>query len=465
MSASVINSTAATSSGTTTAVYTASVNPPRRAKRARTMAEDNSDDELLGEYSTATSPSTTRPILPRVQQQQPSSSSRSGAGAGPGSSPSVSPKASRNGGGNGHTGQSAPLSRAQRESLRKQNHSRIEKARRTKINDALAELRILVPRDVGLPLDELDEEDDEEEDDVGDDGDYGLRTGPGSGSGRGGTSGGKRQSRPKQEKEFKLEVLVRTVGYLKNLVRCVNSLEQDAAMPSPCTHCLGRDSSAEGLSRKRRRIESPDDGGEDDMEVDLDASVCETRGRSHATRPRSMSTSQSHSQSHSHSHSHSRTITPAESMRPSPSLPPISSWLPMLHYSDPSALALPERAVGSDRSAPSSTRLKPTLSVPVSITTTPRTQASKYPSPPPSDPLPPRATAAPPALALPPARSLSMLTSMSVSSERERESDAASLLLRLRAPGHGQRHSNNGHGENGHGHAMAQTSSLLGLGR
>ena len=61
------------------------------------------------------------------------------------------------------------MSRAARETQRKLNHSIIEKARRTKINDALATLRQLVPSDFdGKKSDKNaagDEEDDEEEND------------------------------------------------------------------------------------------------------------------------------------------------------------------------------------------------------------------------------------------------------------------------------------------------------------
>ena len=74
--------------------------------------------------------------------------------------------------------------RAARESARKANHSRIEKARRLKINGALDELRTLVPPNIisataSIPVQEKgidntenrDDEDDEEEDDKDDDGD------------------------------------------------------------------------------------------------------------------------------------------------------------------------------------------------------------------------------------------------------------------------------------------------------
>ena len=48
------------------------------------------------------------------------------------------------------------LSRAARESQRKMNHSRIEKARRLKINDTLTTLRALVPADFGRDAEDND---------------------------------------------------------------------------------------------------------------------------------------------------------------------------------------------------------------------------------------------------------------------------------------------------------------------
>lgn len=327
------------------AIYTASVNPPRRAKRARASCADDTDDE----FDEPASPLAVRTILPKMTP----------AAAKP-LAPSSSPKATRQPGST-HGGS---LSRAQRESLRKQNHSRIEKARRTKINCALAELRILVPKDVAIPL---EGEDFEDEEDFEDDADYG-------GSRKRG------QAKPRAEKEFKLEVLVRTVAYLKTLVHRVDTLEQQAVDQSPaCTRCFGEQDAEDFTPPSKRQCLSPLDHRED---LDTDMVLPPFAARSAIA---------------------SRTITPAESLRPSPSprLPPISSWLPLLPYAEPSSLAV--------------------------LATTPRTQAAKYPSPPPSDLLPPRATAAPPALTLPPARS--------ALSSAERDSDAASLLLRLRVPG------------------------------
>ncbi|KAF9470460.1 hypothetical protein BDN70DRAFT_821348, partial [Pholiota conissans] len=69
-----------------------------------------------------------------------------------------------------------PLSRTAREAQRRLNHSIIEKARRTKINDALAALKQLVPVNYGQPQKQAADatgsreqcNDDEDEDDDND---------------------------------------------------------------------------------------------------------------------------------------------------------------------------------------------------------------------------------------------------------------------------------------------------------
>jgi hypothetical protein len=124
-------------------MYAASCNPPRRAKRAR-----------------ADSPVPVSPDDPPKRR-----------GRRPGT-----------------------LSRAAREAQRKANHSLIEKARRTKINDALAALRELVPSP-----------DDSDDDD----------------------------RRHKPEKEFKLEILVRTVAHLRALTDRVTQLEHGCPRCEP----------------------------------------------------------------------------------------------------------------------------------------------------------------------------------------------------------------------------------------
>lgn len=125
------------------------------------------------------------------------------------------------------------LSRAAREAQRKINHSLIEKARRTKINDALAALRELVPAEYKR-VNETAEASDEDEDDE-----------PKKGKGK-----------PKAgEKEFKLEILVRTVAYLQDLTEKVKRLEEDG-----CKQCIHQSSpDARGSKRRRQDVEHEDD--------------------------------------------------------------------------------------------------------------------------------------------------------------------------------------------------------------
>ena len=94
-----------------------------------------------------------------------------------------------------------PAVRSAREAARRANHSVIEKRRREKINNALSELRTLVPTqpDEGLVA-------------IGS-------------TGNDPTAGNATKIQPK---EYKLEVLVRTVAYLKHLVDRVEILERVA---------------------------------------------------------------------------------------------------------------------------------------------------------------------------------------------------------------------------------------------
>ncbi|KII91790.1 hypothetical protein PLICRDRAFT_51915 [Plicaturopsis crispa FD-325 SS-3] len=140
--------------------YAGSCNPPRRAKRPRPMS--------LSEITDPAAPA--RPHRearhgPVEADQQPAHKQK----------------------------KKSTMSRAAREAQRKINHSMIEKARRTKINDALATLRVLVPPS---PLSQKGDE----------------------------TVNGEIKG---DEKEFKLEILVRTVGYLEDLRARVNMLEKE----------------------------------------------------------------------------------------------------------------------------------------------------------------------------------------------------------------------------------------------
>lgn len=124
------------------------------------------------------------------------------------------------------------LSRAAREAQRKINHSLIEKARRTKINDALAALRELVPAEYKR-VNETAEASDEDEDNE-----------PKKAKGK--SKAG--------EKEFKLEILVRTVAYLQDLTEKVKRLEEDG-----CKQCIHQYSSdARGSKRRKQDVEQED---------------------------------------------------------------------------------------------------------------------------------------------------------------------------------------------------------------
>jgi hypothetical protein len=174
--------------------YTASCNPPRRAKRSKID----------------TSPNAILPLTPTSLKAKPPSPDMGHNVTDPDVPPNSPPVRKRGG------RKSANMSRAAREALRKANHSLIEKARRTKINDALATLRTIVPFDY-----QRGDFADEEEGQV--------------------QSGSRGHSR-KEDKEFKLEILERTVGYLQELKERVRVLEESSSCPD-CT---------KGLKRKRQ---------------------------------------------------------------------------------------------------------------------------------------------------------------------------------------------------------------------
>nr|GAT57788.1 predicted protein [Mycena chlorophos] len=184
-------------------IYAGSCNPPRSARqtiRARSPSESSSASEYTPEPR----------LSPKIATVDP-----------PSATASVVAKRGR---------KPAVLSRTAREAQRKLNHSIIEKARRTKINEALATLKQLVPASYGQQ--QADEADDAEEE----------------GSKK---KGGK-------EKEFKLEILIKTVAYMEDLVERVRVLE---AGPS-CSNCKRKrsqsDVTAEAPPEKRRQTSGDD---------------------------------------------------------------------------------------------------------------------------------------------------------------------------------------------------------------
>ncbi|KAJ7072613.1 hypothetical protein C8F01DRAFT_1104575 [Mycena amicta] len=182
-----------------TTLYAGSCNPPRSARqkmRAHSPSESSSDSEY-----------TPDPPKPTAAVEPPTTAAKRGR-------------------------KPAVLSRTAREAQRKLNHSIIEKARRTKINEALATLKQLVPQDYGqstMPPEDVD------------DGEYDGKK--------------KKGKREEKEKEFKLEILVRTVSFMQDLIERVNVLE---AGPS-CSNCKRKRSAEEDEDEEvRAEKRSPD---------------------------------------------------------------------------------------------------------------------------------------------------------------------------------------------------------------
>ncbi|ESK94778.1 hypothetical protein Moror_14171 [Moniliophthora roreri MCA 2997] len=129
------------------------------------------------------------------------------------------------------------MSRSARETQRKLNHSIIEKARRTKINEALATLKQLVPSDFGSKASSLKKKVDSEDEDDGDE-DYQEK--------KANKKSGKKEEK---EKEFKLEILVRTVSFMEHLIGKVKDLENQLAdggvgsRKQSCPNCTDVDKS------------------------------------------------------------------------------------------------------------------------------------------------------------------------------------------------------------------------------
>ena len=284
-----------------------------------------------------------------------------------------------------------PLSRSAREAQRRLNHSIIEKARRTKINDTLATLRQLVPVDYGSsPTQPQQEDEDVDDDDDDDEYPEGTKKPPKSkpkGTGK----------REEKEKEFKLEILVRTVSFLQDLLKRVDSLENTLSV---CQHCGATQS-----CKKRKHSQQPheDDNDQDDQpfkQPKVARIIAEEQHTRHVLKPHSDPISKPYSHPIPTSHT-----SPVPNMR-SPSgarLPSISSWLP-----DPV--------------------VDTTLALPQTKSKTPPNVFS-YPSPPSSthfDPI--KTSQVPPVLNLGPVATAAMVALPPHTSEDE---SAASLLLQI----------------------------------
>ena len=351
-------------------LYAASCNPPRRAKRPPVPAavEAVSTPPIVA-------PSQTRTILPmRPYAPRPTSSVEADP-------PPAPAKRGRKPG---------PLSRSAREAQRRLNHSIIEKARRTKINDALATLKQLVPPDYGQTKTKEAEIVHEDEDEDDEDAEYGE-------------SSNKQKQKPKtkkeeKEKEFKLEILVRTVTFLQDLLQRVEVLESSTAQ-STCQNCRG----SAKTSKKRKRSDV-----HNDAETELDHDREPSRG---PKVPR-----QSDKQPSPPSDVGSST-NPSPPVRPlgntggdSARLPSISSWL-LDPEIDPQLLPAP------------STKPSPLIT-------------PYLPSPPSSthfDPI--RTSQMPPVLSLGPIATAAMVSGASSSNKNTvrtpEDENAASLLLQI----------------------------------
>lgn len=283
--------------------YTASCNPPRQAKRLRSHPVQTDADQS----PFSASPPFKAPLIskspPKTVHTQPGSSS-----SGPMKATPDCPSSKRRG------RKPSTSSRATREAQRKMNHSIIEKARRTKINDALSTLRTLVPLQQKRSQDE-----DDEDYEVGE------------------------KNKKGEDKEFKLDVLVRTVTYLQELTEKVKTLEQGV-----CSTC-DRKMLSKGKKRKKADTE--------ELDIEGPEPACHKENDGHTADP-SSPTQDEHTSS-------SRTR-----------LPPIASWLPNTSIDPNGFIRSPSLIPSSTRndqqlpSPPSSTDFRPlmTTRIPPALT-------------------------------------------------------------------------------------------------
>ena len=251
--------------------YAASCNPPRRAKQPSTGGHPPAAEERAGKPLPTLAPAIaalSADVMPPADEDDFTTADV--------------PQPKRRG------RKPSSLSRAARESMRRQNHSRIEKARRTKINEALAMLRELVPADAGRKpsADESAEEDEEEEDD-----------GFGSGSGKKPPAN---QGKQRQEKEFKLEILEKAVAYVQELQEKVHMLEVRG-----CARCSSTDMALTQYSKRKREdvsLSNDDHDPHSSMDVPVE-------------RPNKRPTP-------------TQAVPPPTLPHPNTRLPSISSWLP-----------------------------------------------------------------------------------------------------------------------------------------
>ncbi|KAF8958108.1 hypothetical protein BDZ97DRAFT_1668966 [Flammula alnicola] len=374
-------------------LYAASCNPPRRAKRAlvSSVEQTSSAPQVTSNEPRAIFPM--RPYAPRT------ATTASDAQA-------VPPPPAKRG------RKPGPLSRTAREAQRRLNHSIIEKARRTKINDALASLKQLVPANYGQQkasaVDSRDDEDEEDDDDY----EEGSKKDKSATKGKG--------KKDEKEKEFKLEILVRTVSFLQDLLQRVTVLEADALPLSPCANCAGGKASKK---RKRTHMDSDDDNraGQDAQDANRPPRSAKIARQTENTPPPPSDSANVQSNTD---------IAPVPTDAAAAArLPSISSWLPNSVIDPqllPAAQTHPANSTTTTSTATSKQRSSPQM-------------GSYLPSPPASthfDPV--RTTQVPPLLNLGPVATAAMVSTSSTSgtstSTRTPEDEsAATLLLQISA--------------------------------
>ncbi|KAF8153182.1 hypothetical protein B0H34DRAFT_784357 [Crassisporium funariophilum] len=356
-------------------IYSASCNPTRRAKRAL----------IVGSFPT---PSAHHPQPRAILPMRPYHPREIITTTDPVVPPPPPAKRGRKPG---------PLSRTAREAQRRLNHSIIEKARRTKINDALATLRQLVPVDYGYPkVQPSDDQEEEEEDDDDEYEDNEKKSKPkGKGTGK----------REEKEKEFKLEILVRTVSFLQDLLKRVDVLE--STVPA-CSNCNDR------IDTGKKRKRSQTMGNEDHNDaVDQEPRNATVRRRLEEPPLQSAGSNDGpmvsatnnvpDNPTQSHAYVYPALVADAR-------LPSISSWLPN-SVIDPSLLPP-----------------QPKHPLPNNHNSTNANIASYLPSPPSSthfDPI--RTSQIPPVLNLGPVATAAMVNSI----RTPEDESAASLLLQI----------------------------------
>ncbi|PPQ78806.1 hypothetical protein CVT25_010675 [Psilocybe cyanescens] len=407
-------------------LYAASCNPPRRAKRTNVSVSSAKPTATPTDIEAHSTPSHSqlRAILP-MRAYTP----RESTTAAEIEPPPAPAKRGRKPG---------PLSRSAREAQRRLNHSIIEKARRTKINDALATLKQLVPANYGQPPKPVTVTDDERGDEDEDDDDYE------DGSGK---SKSKPKPKPKvsgkkeeKEKEFKLEILVRTVAFLQDLLARVAILEATTltstptpapelapAPPAPtpalapsltsiwptCPNCSAEPGSATRV-KKRKRLHTEDEDAADDsyhphQQQHHSGRQCAPNKSSRPAKILRRSSLDLEPELDDRTPTYTNSQAQNES---SERLPPISSWLPDQHPSyNGNSMIDPQLFPTVNSRARSHSSTSPVGVGPLS------TPMSYLPSPPSSthfDPV--RSSTIPPLLNLGPVATAAMVSSSTNSS-------------------------------------------------